>query len=205
MKVQNYGSYGSRFERRARGEIPSFNDLMASARLKCLGGGLFLSSSSFSKLESITRRTPRTRKIIISSVQIWRPVPAKSDSSSWRASWAGRWSGRSSSVCLKWRTASWWWPYALSISPKVKCWFHALLSGAWSSNDLLARNKASSRYCNVKSSLAKLWRTSGLLGATAKPLRKHSMALNVCPLILQKFPIWLYSCMELGFWKTVTI
>lgn len=33
--------------------------------------------------------------------------------------------------------------------------------------------------------------TSGLFGATASARRKHSMALSVWPLILQKFPIWL--------------
>lgn len=69
----------------------------------------------------------------------------------------------------------------------------------FTSSDRRVRKMASSRYCKLNKTLAKLRSISALFGDTAKARRKHSIDLWVSPLILQKLPIWLYKSTDFGF------
>lgn len=107
--------------------------------------------------------------------------------------------GRKSRAWRKCNIDCWKWPYALNISPNVKYCRHAFRSGDWTSSERLVKWMASSKYCKLNRTRARLWRTSELDGEIDRARRKHSIDLVASPLIRQKFPIWLNNWTDIGF------
>lgn len=107
--------------------------------------------------------------------------------------------GRKSRAWRRCKIDCWKCPYALKISPNVKYCRQAFRSGDWTSNERRVKWMASSKYCKLNSTLARLCSISELDGEIDSARRKHSIDLVASPLIRQKFPIWLYSWTVIGF------
>lgn len=111
----------------------------------------------------------------------------------------GSWCGRKSWAWRKCKIDCWKCPYALKISPSVKYCRQAFRSGDCTSNERRVKWMASSKYCKLNSTLARLCSTSEFDGEIDRARRKQSIDFVASPLMRQKFPIWLNKCIDIGF------